>query len=135
MIGRLLRVVHRLRSRLARALLQLGVDVDSPSFRGGTPLHPACKRGHFDVTRLFVAHGALQSAPDGFYGNALKNLIDGSVHHAGEGGIMIRKSEEMPPRKHAQIAGHHIDRGAALPNELRGFVPDVDAAVRCGLLN
>jgi ankyrin repeat protein len=46
----------------ARALLELGADVNAADNLGARPLHWAADRGHMDTIRLLIEHGAQVNA-------------------------------------------------------------------------
>jgi hypothetical protein len=47
-----------------RALLATGVAVDTPGELGGTALHWACWKGHADLVKILLTHGASLTAED-----------------------------------------------------------------------
>lgn len=43
---------------VAAELLECGAEADAIDERNGTPLHYACLKGHADLVRLLLKHGA-----------------------------------------------------------------------------
>lgn len=51
-----------------KALLEKGVDVNTPFLYGATALSYACDRGHLEVVKVLLQHDANVNAKDTFYG-------------------------------------------------------------------
>jgi ankyrin repeat protein len=71
------------RTQAVRALLAVGVPVDTPGDYGGTALHWACWKGYADLVELLLDHGApltiednvLHSTPAGWFVHGLRNSL------------------------------------------------------------
>ncbi len=62
-------------------LLRHGAEVQCVGMQGRTPLHEACRRGHFFLASLLLQHGADIHAQDEYNRTALSLAIDGNIHH------------------------------------------------------
>jgi ankyrin repeat protein len=67
-----------------RALLAVGVPVDTPGDYGGTALHWACWKGYADLVKMLLDHGApltvedqvFGSTPAGWFSHGLRNSLE-----------------------------------------------------------
>ena len=64
---------------VVRSILQKGGDVNKADKNNITPVHMACKNGHFDILKLLASYGADLATVD-VIGNT-------AIHYAAEGGF------------------------------------------------
>ncbi|KAH9232739.1 hypothetical protein K456DRAFT_1839111 [Colletotrichum gloeosporioides 23] len=107
-------------------LINLGCDVNQPTFSGRTALMGAAQMGHIHVAKLLLAAGASATAVD-LLGNTALHLLDDSRFGSDATGTKIRLLVEAG----ADINARNNDGGSALFRAIRRNQPQV---VRC-LLN
>jgi ankyrin repeat protein len=105
-----------------RRLLASGAAVDgTPDLR---PIGQATWRGHRDVVRELVTHGAQLSWEDNH--TAIGAALHGSMHcHDPQGGPTMRTTEEVTHGDYRGVLQVLVDAGAAIPERL--WDPDLDA--------
>ena len=105
-----------------RRLLAAGAAVDgTPDLR---PMGQAAWRGHRDVVRELVTHGAQLSWEDNH--TAIGAALHGSMHcHDPQGGPTMRTTEEVTHGDYRGVLQVLVDAGAAIPERL--WDPDLDA--------
>jgi len=67
------------RERFAKALINMGVKVNSTNKVGATPLHYAVRNGDEGITKLLLEHGAEKNISD-FQGNSVVNLVEAMLN-------------------------------------------------------
>jgi ankyrin repeat protein len=105
-----------------RRLLAAGAAVDgTPDLR---PMGQAAWRGHRDVVRELVTHGAQLSWEDNH--TAIGTALHGSMHcHDPQGGPTMRTTEEVTHGDYRGVLQVLVDAGAPIPERL--WDPDLDA--------
>jgi hypothetical protein len=105
-----------------RRLLAAGAAVDgTPDLR---PMGQAAWRGHRDVVRELVTHGAQLSWEDSH--TAIGTALHGSMHcHDPQGGPTMRTTEEVTHGDYRGVLQVLADAGAPIPERL--WDPDLDA--------
>jgi ankyrin repeat protein len=105
-----------------RRLLAAGAAVDgTPDLR---PMGQAAWRGHRDVVRELVTHGAQLSWEDDH--TAIGTALHGSMHcHDPQGGPTMRTTEEVTHGDYRGVLQVLVDAGAPIPERL--WDPDLDA--------
>jgi hypothetical protein len=98
----LLEAVRKGDATAVRSLLTAGVPADTKYRYERTALSFAADRGHLEITRLLIDHGADVNAKDTFYG---ATPLDLALHH-----------------KHVDVVGLLLERGARGENTLRAGV-------------
>jgi ankyrin repeat protein len=103
-----------------RALLALGMPVDTRGELGATALHWACWKGYADVAEILLRHGAsltiedqqFHGTPPGWFGHGARNCHEGGGDYPG-------------------VARLLLGAGATIPSvDLATGKPDVDAVLR-----
>jgi hypothetical protein len=105
-----------------RRLLAAGAAVDgTPDLR---PMAQAAWRGHRDVVRELVTHGAQLSWEDNH--TAIGTALHGSMHcHDPQGGPTLRTTEEVTHGDYRGVLQTLVDAGAPIPERL--WDADLDA--------
>ncbi|ELR16560.1 Ras family protein [Acanthamoeba castellanii str. Neff] len=91
--------VEGVRELLARRLV---ADIDARNTHGDTTLHYAARKGHDEMVRLLVAHGA-SPAVEGRFGTPAQAAIEFGQHHIAE----LLRSLARPTEDGAQRLGLH----------------------------
>jgi hypothetical protein len=105
-----------------RRLLAAGAPVNGAL--GLRPLRQAAWRGHREVVRELVTHGAETSWEDN--GTAIGAALHGSMHcHDPQGGPTMRTTEEVTHGDYRGVIQVLIDAGAPIPEHI--WDPDLDA--------
>ena len=84
-------------NRLAavRLLLELGFPVDEAGGTDGSPLNRACVRGHIEIARLLIAHGASLTHRNVYGGVPLTACIWGSLNFRAHNGDYAATAEAL----------------------------------------
>lgn len=112
-----------------KRLLAAGVDVNATL--DVPPLHAACYAGHLAAAQLLYESGASLTQKNAYGGTPLGTCIYGSQDCCDEqGGPGTLSAEEIPARDYADLTAWLIERGAQLPDSIRGGSEAVQEVLR-----
>jgi ankyrin repeat protein len=100
-----------------RALLAVGVPVDTRGENGGTALHWACWKGYADIVKILLSHGAslavedtvFHATPAGWFSHGIRNCGDPTGDYPQVARELLAAGAELPsgdfPSGHAEVDG------------------------------
>jgi ankyrin repeat protein len=115
---------RRRRLDAARALLELGFDVDVADDQGFTPAGWAALQGYDDVLELLLRHGPDLERRNAYGGTALGGCFWGSVNARGEGAsharcvrLLAEAGAELPDRRYGSPEVRDVLGELGVPDE------------------
>lgn len=82
---------HAGSAELVEFLLKLGLSIDQPTKRGGTPLQEACANGHETAAIALIESGAKINIASKHDGATLRTALDFALQYPDDRGAMIAK--------------------------------------------